>query len=192
MNEEILVVPTCRLSFLGKEIFIRDGKFMSEILKYAEFKDRGIVEHNNEYKQLIPYALLKFNNKFFKYQRSFSTEEDRLRKQYSIGVGGHINKSDGLLLIENFDWAIERELSEEIDISIPKERNIIGYINDNSDSVGKVHFGIIYEFILDNEIIRIKEKSKLINFGFVSISELLINYNYYENWSRIIIKDYLK
>lgn len=123
--------------------------YQKRILDHFEYIKRRDVEKDSAYKQPIGYAvLINLNNeKIFAYQRSSQDEnysEKRLQGKWSWGVGGHIDKPDkkGKNPIKT---SLLRELEEEVEIKGEvKGVEALGYINDDSDSVGKVHFGILY------------------------------------------------
>ncbi len=123
--------------------------FQRRILENFLYMKRGEAEEDERYKQPIGYAVLrdKSTGKIFAYRRASKKEdynERRLRGKWSWGVGGHVDKPDekGLNPIKG---SVLRELEEEIIIE-GKVEDIrpIGYINDDSNSVGRVHFGILY------------------------------------------------
>ena len=49
-----------------------------------------------------------------------------------------------------------REIEEEVDIHGSIEPRILGYINDESNPVGEVHFGVLYVIETDAEFVRPK------------------------------------
>ena len=141
-----------------------DGRFLSELLSKTEFLNRDKVEHDPSYKQLIPYSILRYKDSVFHYKRSAWTKETRLHRFYSIGVGGHVNKSDVLPLwkdeISAIEWARDRELTEEFWVDHLREPRLVGLLNDDSNEVGLVHFGVIYEFWLQSPKCRAKRKTQ--------------------------------
>lgn len=70
----------------------------------------------------------------------------------------------------------------------PQIHRIVALINDDTDEVGKVHFGVIHVFKLDRPSIRSKEKS-INEAKFLSIPELKKKIDKYENWSKICINE---
>ncbi len=169
--------------------------FQKRILDNFEYIRRGDAEKNPAYKQPIGYAVLldSETGKIFAYKRA-SKEKDysekRLYGNWSWGLGGHIDKPDQ----EGDDpikKSIERELEEEIEID-GKILDVapIGYINDDSNSVGEVHFGVLY---LTKFIGSISPKDTEIEKGEMkSLDELLEmskNHEYQvEEWSKIALE----
>lgn len=203
-DNEIMVIES-KLLFQKKYFsgFISHSliNYESIILQHHEWLDRKIAESNYSYKQPIGYSVI-YNpkiKKLFLYQRSQKTEyykERRLHGKYSCGIGGHIEKFD-VASSNPLNSSVIRELSEEIKLNEAVFPNTIGYINDDSDDVGKVHFGILYIIEFDGNI-TIPENSEIIGGEFVSLDEYdkicNISPNNIENWSRIILnplKEYI-
>ena len=150
---------------------------------------REKAEISNEYKQIIVYGLLKYKNQFLSYRRGIKLKEKRLFKKYSIGIGGHISTNDPIMFNTPFDQALKREISEEVYIKEKYSMKTVGMINDDSDSVGKVHIGIIYLINIQDKKVEAKEKS-INEIDFFSIKKLSENIDMYENWSKICIENF--
>jgi predicted NUDIX family phosphoesterase len=123
------------------------------------FAERDYMEHCAHYKQLIPYLVLTRGRgdgrRVLAYQRRQKHTEQRLGGLWSVGFGGHIEPLDrddrevavhGLLEV-----AARRELAEETGLPatgtplLPR-----GYINSDAEDVSSVHFGVVYEVVLDD------------------------------------------
>lgn len=161
----------------------------SENLNHPE----GNAEMNPNYKQPIGYILIVNPQikKVFAYQRAVKDEhygEKRLQRKWSWGIGGHIEAKDskGNPLRES----MLREMDEEVHIdgTILRTR-ILGYINDESNSVGQVHFGIVYLAEI-NGIAKPKDK-EMAQGEMLSLSELeqicSLKESSVENWSKILL-----
>lgn len=149
--------------FNGFEI-IEKTDFESRILKNSEYMRRGkegqlalgkvSAEESPEFKQPIGYALL-INPKLktvFAYKRASKDEnytEKKLQGKWSWGVGGHIEQSD---ICQNpIRESMKREIQEEVKMNGRiYDIQPLGYINDDSNSVGSVHFGILYAALTDS------------------------------------------
>src|SRR3989344_2036569 len=122
--------------------------FESRILKNLKSMKRGDAEEAPSHKQPIGYTLIvnPHTRKVFAYQRAGNENsgEQRLWNKWSWGVGGHAESID--LTGNPLRESMLREIEEEIDINgeIMKEIKILGYINEEIDSVSQVHFGILY------------------------------------------------
>src|SRR5258708_29242821 len=94
-------VPNEHVLVIRRELFDQLGSFQGlnfEAQKYLEaflscgnnfFIERPEAEINPAYKQIIPYALIAFENKVAYYVRGKKAGEQRLVAKGSIGIGGH-------------------------------------------------------------------------------------------------------
>ena len=73
-------------------------------------------------------------------------------------------------------------------IEVNFDINLYGFINDNSNDVGKVHLGVVYKINLLNTEFSIKETDKMEG-KFVPISNIHDYYKGMETWSQILIKN---
>ncbi len=126
----------------------REVDYESRLLKSFGYRRRGEVEDDPSWKQPIGYALVvnRAARTVFAYQRSSKAgeyHETRLMGKWSWGVGGHIEKCDGADG-NPIRASMLREVGEEIGLASSGEPEVLGYINDDSDPVGKVHFGVLY------------------------------------------------
>jgi predicted NUDIX family phosphoesterase len=173
--------------------------YESLILNNYSFKRRGDMEHNPLYKQPIAYCIIAniAKKRFFVYQRGSDSKnvEARLADKWSWGLGGHIEQKDvastGTASGSNplYDSML-REISEETNFIDGKilDIQLLGYVNDDSDSVGKVHFGLLYLLKTDAEIVQMKG-NELQTSGMVSpewLEKICGNSSSnVETWSRI-------
>ncbi len=191
-DEYVMVIPSSVLWEAGyfQGIHLDTEKYFCLIEDRSKtvFKKRKDVESDPSYKQIIPYVILSYKDTLFSYRRGKLLSEKRLFSNYSIGIGGHISVDDVNLFDVPYKDAMRRELNEEVEITSSYSQWIAGLINDDSNDVGKVHFGIVYIFDLDSPDVKSREKS--INEGkFVTISSLQKDIKKYENWSQICISD---
>jgi len=188
LEEYVLVFSASLLKELGyfQGLCFGFGKYIDIIQSNCKFMKRENVETNYNYKQLIPYVILDHNDKIFSYRRGALLSEERLLSNYSIGVGGHISVDDPNLFTTLYEEGMNREIREEIYIDTEYVDNIVALLNDDSNEVGKVHFGIIHIFRLNKPEVRKKEKS-INEPKFITIKELKKKINKYENWSKICI-----
>ncbi|MFC1894787.1 hypothetical protein ACFLYH_02445 [Candidatus Dependentiae bacterium] len=189
-DEKILVVQRKKLfpdgEFNGiKKINFNDYQELIEQNK--EFLWRSEMETDTNYKQIIPYLVFNFEDKFFLMKRRSNASEVRLQDKYSLGIGGHIRQDD----IEQksiFDWA-KREFQEEVNYSGKFEIEPIGLLNDESDFVGQVHAGFVFLLNGDSEKISIRDEHK--EGSLLTLDECKQNYSKMESWSKFCF-DFLK
>ncbi len=203
MGKEALIVER---NILFKEKYfqgflpINEYDFISLILENVRYFSRGDELENNEgLQQIIPYVWIvnPKEKKVFAYKRASGKRnyrETRLMNKISCGVGGHIDKEDSDNPIES---AMIRELKEEVIMKKYPNPKIIGFLNDDSDEVGKVHFGIIA--IAETKSNVRKGDNEMSEGKFYSVEELerIFNDNKInvEAWTRIswpFVKKYLK
>lgn len=191
---KILVVS--RADLFGKDDerafggFLPPGKInFEDHIKNFLWLERSDAEEDPAYKQVVPYVAI-YNTKlekFFVYKRTTKGGESRLHLRRSIGIGGHIEEQD-LGTSNIMETAMLRELAEEVTVQHRNAR-LIGFINDDSDLVGQVHFGFCYIIETDSEI-EINEP-ELEGGQWMSIEEMENASENFEKWSRIFF-EYLK
>src|SRR3989344_6510988 len=170
------------------------NKYLKIISTKHRFLPRSRVEEDARWQQIIPYLIFENANKIFLMRRKANHTDSRLADKYSIGIGGHINKSDlkstksmkgtrGIM-----DWA-RREFEEEIDYRGKYKTEFLGLINDDSNDVGKVHLGLVIKIVGGKDKISVRDEHK---FGeMIAIGDAGKYYNHMETWSRIVY-DFLR
>lgn len=188
-DEYVLVFPASLLRDIGpfQGLNFDLDRYIEAIEKDHIFLRRADVEEDTNYKQLIPYVILHHKKKILSYRRGTLLSEKRLLHDYSIGIGGHISVNDPNLFTTSYEEGMRREVQEEIYIDSEYESNAVALLNDDSNDVGKVHFGIIHVFDLERPKIRKREKS-ITESQFRSPQELKRDIEKYENWSQICIE----
>ena len=197
MTEKVLVFDAEKLEKLKNLSGFSTDKenqqyFAISILPFTKFIDRKKAENDTQYKQIIPYVLVTHDNKVLVYKRTKQGGEGRLHEKYSVGIGGHINPEDGLGA-DAIANAISRELLEELffDNLNNKDFNIeqLGFIYDDSNDVGKVHFGYVVQMKLNNEIknLPVANENTLAELEWLTYKKAFKN-NKLENWSKLVLK----
>lgn len=153
-EELVLCVPTALFRKVGYFQGVNPdyGKYFTTLLRedQAMYVARETCESNPELKQIIPYLVLTYMDHYahcvnvLRYTRTKASGEGRLRGLSSIGIGGHINQ-EGTDPAEAFRIGWMRELSEEVRLDTTYSVKPIGVVNDDSNSVGKVHLGFVLE-----------------------------------------------
>jgi predicted NUDIX family phosphoesterase len=170
--------------------FVPDDDHLSTWKDDFEFRNRGNIEEDPTYKQLIPYVLIQFEDKyFFSMQRKTNQSESRLHNKKSLGVGGHVPKFTWQEPDENIvDAGMYRELDEEVFLPLDFDlKGPIGFIYDDSNEVGQVHLAVVSVIhVQDSRSVRVRETNKMTG-KFRSVDEILKEKHLYENWSQILI-----
>ncbi len=204
MPEKILVVPRKELFGKKNQRYFegfqprKNLEFENVIKKHSRFilrkttssKQKIPAEQDESMKQIIPYIIFKHKNNYFVYKRLPRSEEERLVEKYSMGIGGHINPIDDNAKTDILWEGMEREFEEEVDYPYDYDAKIIGFINDDKDSVGRVHFGVVFLVEGLNNRIEVREKDKLSG-KMMTLFEAKRVRNKMEGWSQIVF-DYLR
>lgn len=191
--ENILCVPRPIFDSLGafEGLCFEIDRCMPVLLDPANncFLPRPAAEEDPGYKQIIPYLVVRHENRFLHYVRGKSGGEARLHAKGSIGIGGHIN--DGDAHASHFDppaynRAVERELHEELIIPPGYRNRIVALLNDDSTPVGRVHLGIVHIIEVDSPDIPPREDA-IRDIEFLDANELAARRDSLEVWSQIVL-----
>ena len=154
------------------------------IRKRHFFMPRASVEDDPSYQQIIPYVVFRHGDRYLLTHRLRASSERRLRKQYSLGVGGHINPGD----LEGGDPiqdGLKREWEEEVTYDGRFDAKLLGLLNDESSPVSKVHLGVVFLVEGDSPNIAIRETTKLAG-ELLTLDEMRIHYLEMESWSQMV------
>ena len=192
-EENVLVVRRTLFDHLGsfQGLNFEPQKYLDAFLSRGNnfFLARPEAEINPAYKQIIPYALMAFDDKVAYYVRGKKAGEQRLVAKGSIGIGGHMNETDESLFALDeaaYRAGVEREVNEEIKIESPFEDRIVALLNDDSTEVGRVHLGIVHVFKLAGPKIE-KREAMITGLTFLRKEELLARRETMESWSQICL-----
>ena len=154
------------------------------IREHHFFMARAEVEDDPSYQQIIPYVVFRHADRYFLTHRLRASSEKRLRKQYSLGVGGHINPGD-LEAGDPILDGLKREWQEEVVYEGKFEARLLGLLNDESSPVSKVHLGVVFLVDGDSPDIAIRETAKLAG-EMLTLEEMRIYYLGMESWSQMV------
>lgn len=186
---------------LTKKVFYEE-ELWKDIINNLRILPRSEAEKEYRYKQLVVYALVKAGDTYVMYRRTKRSAEEKLRHKFSLGIGGHVNVADrnqhellAHLKSHNHESSMDfiirgvwREINEEVDIQSTKVKNpdLICFINDDSNAVGLLHFGLVW--LLEIEKPRAIRKGKGIGkIEFRDLRFLKRNQSGFESWSRLLI-----
>ncbi len=156
------------------------------------FMPRSQVEENPVYKQLIPYVLMSYQDKYLSYVRGKRAGEARLVGNRSIGIGGHINPIDAdnsslfAYLYDNYLTAVKREVAEEVSVETSHTDSIVALLNDESNEVGSVHLGIVHHWVLNAPSVS-KREQMITQMAFMTPAELQEVRDTLETWSGLCL-----
>jgi predicted NUDIX family phosphoesterase len=189
MVERVLVLPREHVpggcDFTG----IRAGDAADLLLladavaNHGRFIERPIAEEDPASKQLIPYVVVRDRGRVFLMERTDAGGDARLHRKASIGVGGHLNPvdtGDDPLMV-----GLRREWAEELVADWDPEFRLVGILNDDSNPVGSVHLGVVFEVEADGRPLDVRERHKLSG-RMVAPGEVLDAWDRLETWSQLV------
>jgi predicted NUDIX family phosphoesterase len=170
-------------------------------LSYARLADKDTLETDPRFKQIITYCVVRHRDQILTYRRGKSGAEARLHDKYSVGIGGHVDEPDfsaveiediakvhPLQIFKRIQQAALREIMEETKLLISMESlQFIGWVNDDSDDVGKVHLGLV--FLVDlNDRMTVECEPCLKEAQFTPLGDVVAKIDVFEKWSQIVIR----
>lgn len=193
-EERVLVVESDIFNKLCPEkgFITKDLKeIYKALLENCKFMDRDSAENNEDYKQIVPQNLIKYENKYFLMKKLSKSKESRLHDLYYLGAGGHIDLTDsndekGDVIFKGM-W---RELMEEITVDT-EDFELKGIINVDEKPVDKEHIGLVYLTRLNTNKVFVKEREKMEG-ELVSLAGLEKKKNELDSWSQVILKELIQ
>ncbi len=189
-DELVLVVPTAaviaEIGGGGPWLGVREvgvDELAALIRRDGAFLPRPAMEADPAWKQVIPYPVLRDGDAWYLMRRTRAGSDARLHDRYSIGVGGHVNPSDGGL-DGDLGPALRREWHEELVVDFVPEFRFVGLLNDDTTPVGEVHLGLVFEGDAAGRSVAIRETNKLTG-AFVASADVGAVGDRLETWSRI-------
>ncbi len=193
-GEQVLVVPRKVLEQVGmfQGLNFEVDRYLQELFApgMMSFMLREEAEKDPSHKQLIPYVIMSHQGKYLNYVRGKKAGETRLVGNRSIGIGGHVNPVDDTLFKTDqrdiYLTAVEREVSEEVDVQAKHTDRIVALLNDDSNEVGQVHLGIVHYWKLDSAKVE-KREQMITQMSFASVRELEEDRDSLETWSSLCL-----
>ena len=154
---------------------------LAAALASASYRPRAEAEVDPTWKQLIPYLVLRDGERVFLMRRTRAGGDARLHDRFTIGVGGHVNPGDA-----GIEDALRREWREEIAAAFEPEPRLLGLLNDDSDPVGAVHLGVVYQAEARGRPVAIRETEKLSG-AFQTLEDARSARDRMETWSALLL-----
>ena len=195
MSESVMVVnnrlisPIINIKDNGCLITGNDQVF-DNIIENHSFMPRSEAEYNFDFKQVIPYVIIRNVNEYLLLKRTSRQTEKRLHNKYSLGIGGHINPAPSIPEENLITNGLYKELGEEILLDDPGKLRFIGVINDEGNSVSRVHLGLLYLLETISSKYQILESEKM-TAQWVAKDRLIDFYDNLETWSQIVYDNYI-
>jgi predicted NUDIX family phosphoesterase len=181
--EQVMVVERETLAgFLVEQGLVQEhgDEILDAITERHFFIDRPTAEISPQYKQIIPYVLIRHGEAYFLLQRTPKQTEARLHHKLSLGIGGHINPDTPDL----FD-GLQKELEEEVDVAGDYDLTFVGILNDDTTDVGRVHLGAVYVLDAHDGNVTVRETEKMSG-RWVARDDLAAHREAMEIWSQIV------
>jgi predicted NUDIX family phosphoesterase len=192
VNENVLVVPTAGINPFLTGTFTSStlDRCLDYILHHQSFRSRALVEDDNTWKQIIPYVIVRHNDRHLLTRRTNRQTESRLHGKYSVGVGGHINDAEKFAPDQNvIEAGLERELDEEIHLlGHRRSLNLVGIISDDSTPVGQVHLGLVFLLETESPDFTVNE-ADLMTAEWAGFDKLRECFASMETWSQIVFQE---
>jgi predicted NUDIX family phosphoesterase len=184
-EEQVYVVP--RAAVMGRPGWhgLRTeavASFIDVINRLGDYRPRPEMERDPEWKQVIPYLVLRDGDRYFLMRRTRAGGDARLHDRYSIGVGGHLNPGDGGL-----DRGLVREWQEELVADFVPRFELVGLLNDDTTDVGRVHLGVVYVADAAGRPVAVRETHKLSG-AFAPVHEVAAVEDRLETWSQLVFR----
>ena len=199
MEELVFAFPTDEfwklMPYNKKGLIKGNSEVLKRIVQDGLFLRRSELEEDPSFKQIIPYAIISHKESFYLFNRTSEQTENRLHNKFSLGVGGHMNPDDSMESKEQYLIdELKRELYEEVKLlngCLIEDIEFIGFINDDTISVGTVHIGLLYNIHVSNKEVYINETDKM-TADWIDKSNLSEFYEGMETWSKIAFDFYIK
>ncbi|MFC2152336.1 hypothetical protein ACFLSE_07395 [Bacteroidota bacterium] len=192
MEELVFAIPTVELwnilPYKEKGLIYGNSDILNRIVQNGLFRKRKELEEDPAFKQIIPYAVISNKDSYYLFKRLSGQAEKRLHNKFTLGVGGHMNPTNSIELNEQYPLdELKREFFEELkllDGCLIEKIDFIGFINDDTISVGKHHIGFLYRIQLSNKNLVINESDKM-SANWIDKKEFPKFYNDLESWSKM-------
>jgi len=216
MEELVFAFPTDEfwklITYNKKGLIKENSEVLKRIVQNGLFLRRSELEEDPSFKQIIPYAIIsnkepeprsrrdklrgvQQSQSFYLFKRTSKQTEKRLHNKFTLGVGGHMNPNDSMESKEQyFIDELKRELYEEVRLlngCFIEDIEFIGFINDDTISVGRAHIGLLYNIHVSNKEVYINETDKM-TADWIDKPNLAEFYEGMETWTKITFDFYIK
>jgi len=177
--EQVYVLPASAFPEAQDRLLPLEASLLRHLEREGFFLPRPRAEEDPCYRQVIPYALVRYAGQYLLMRRKRAGGEARLHGLYTLGVGGHINPQDAG---ENpVEAGLRRELREEVGLE-RYTAEAVGLILLDDTPVSRVHAGVVFVVEAQEEP-KVVERDKLEG-RLVSLEEIWAVYEGLEGWSR--------
>jgi predicted NUDIX family phosphoesterase len=209
IEELVFAFPTDEfwklMTYKKKGLIKGNNEVLKRIVQNGLFLRRSELEEDPSFKQIIPYAIISYkepersgvrqSQSFYLFKRTSGQAEKRLHNKVSLGVGGHMNPDDSMESKEQYLIdELKRELYEEVKLlngCLIEDIEFIGFINDDTIPVGRVHIGLLYNIHVSKKEVYINETDKM-TAAWIDKPGLAEFYEGMETWTKITFDFYIK
>lgn len=162
------------------------GEYFVQLSEQSpQWMPREEAEENPEYQQIIPWCVFRHGHDYLILQKPQEGPHTRLYGKNSIGFGGHVLQTE----LEEFGdlntWVINR-FHNEMAYQGNLTATVIGVVNDNTDDLGKKHFGLVY--LLEGDTDQI-QSHKGLALGLNKLTDLTLDdMQYMDRWSQMVVR----
>jgi predicted NUDIX family phosphoesterase len=189
MTERVLVLPRadvpggCDFRGIRPADEATLDALRTAVAAHGRYVERAVAEEDPDHKQLVPYVVVRDGDKVFLMERTDAGGDRRLHGKASIGVGGHLNPvddgEDALMA------GLRREWTEELVAGWTPDFRLVGMLNDDTNPVGAVHLGVVFEVEAAGRPIEVRERDKLMG-GFATAETVRAAWDRLETWSQLV------
>ncbi len=186
------------------------GRINGIVSRYGEFKERrgaDNVEEDRSYKQIIPYACVVDGDMVLMYRRGGESSEERLMGNLSVGIGGHIDRGEGIMdaLYREFveeAMLVDSGTGAEVPFAVGSDPDLlkfvrmmdpqpIGLIDSNSSDVNRVHLGVAMMMTVPAGCSVAMRSAEDVGFEYVGVDDYLARKGRgeisLESWSEMVM-----
>jgi predicted NUDIX family phosphoesterase len=181
--ERVLVVPRRVVPERAAWYGLRTegiNEFLAVVVAHGRYELRAAMEADPEFKQIIPYLVLRDGERYFLMRRTRAGVDARLHDRWSIGVGGHLNPGD-----DGLAGRLRREWHEELVADFEPTFVPFALLNDDTTDVGAVHLGVVVLAEAGGRPVAVRETDKLSG-AFAPPADVAAGADHLETWSRIV------
>jgi len=209
LDELVFAIPTVEiwdlLTYNEQGLIKGNSDILKMIVQKGLFRKRNELEEDPSFKQIIPYAVIthkepkrsgvRRSQSFFLFKRTSGQTELRLQNKLSLGVGGHMNPGNSMESKEQYLInELKREFFEEVKLlngCYIEDIEFIGFINDETIPVSRVHIGLLYNIRVSSKDVYIYETDKM-TAAWIEKPNLAEFYEGMETWTKIAFDYYIK
>ena len=182
-GEQVLVVPRALVPDGAGWYGLRTtgvAAFLDVVAAHGRYRPRAEMEVDPAWKQIIPYIVVRDDDRTFLMRRTQAGGDARLHDRWSIGVGGHLNPGD-----DGVAGGLRREWREELVADFEPAFAPVALLNDDTTEVGAVHLGVVFLTEAGGRPVAVRETHKLEG-AFATSAEVAAVADRLESWSLLV------